>query len=234
MGIILIATGGEKYTKFVNPLIDSINKYMPEHQVILFTDDMTKAYDKTTCIFQKDLGWPRATLNRYHTMLKQREFLLRFSHLLYMDIDMLVNSQITLDEIFADGMTVVLHPGYPETFERNPASTAFVPEDDKRHNYYQGCFVGGKTDAFIRMCETITKNIDTDDGNGIMAVYHDESMINRYMIDNPPAKILSPAYCFPGPAHIRFPERWMQQPYQTFVPKIRHLEKLDQASWKNK
>jgi histo-blood group ABO system transferase len=233
IAFMTIATGGDKYTKFVQPLIDSAKQFFPEHEFILFTDNCQFKYQIAHAIYQKDLGWPRATLMRYHAMLKQRELLSRFSHVFYLDVDMLVNSSIKAEEICADGMTVVQHPGYPTTFERNPISTAFVKEDDAYHSYYQGCFVGGITDCFIRFCETITKNIDTDDSNGVMAIYHDESHLNRYMIDNPPAKVLSPSYCFPGPAHIRFPERWMRVHPTKFVAKIRHLEKPDQGVWKH-
>ena len=235
IAFMTIATGGPKYTKFLAPLVRSIKQFMPENDILIFHDSVPFDAPGVECtmIFQPDLGWPRATLMRYHAILKQKERLLKFSHVFYLDVDMLVNSSITAEEICADGMTVVQHPGYPETFERNPKSTAFVKEDDTVHSYYQGCFVGGRTDYFIRFCETITKNIDIDDRNGIVAIYHDESQMNRYMIDNPPAKILSPAYCFPGPAHIRFPERWHMPHPSKFVAKIRHLEKMDQGEWKH-
>lgn len=206
---------------------------MPENEIILFTDDY-QGYRADKVVHQPNLGWPRATLMRYHAMLKQRELLSRFSHVFYMDVDTIVCSKIEPEEILSDGIAVTLHPGYVTTFERNPVSTAYVEGDN--HNYFQGCFVGGKTEAFFHMCETISKNIDTDDGNGVMAIYHDESHLNRYMIDNTPAKILTPAYCFPGPAHIRFPERWLPKgtTLSNFVPRIRHLEKPLQNTWKSK
>lgn len=248
IGFMLIATGGPRYTKYLNPLVASIAEYMPENEIILFSDevrtngmiripiignDMAVSYPTVTFhrVFQPDLGWPRATLMRYHAMLRQAELLKKFSHVFYMDVDMLVRNKIESEEICADGITAVLHPGYVTTFERNPQSTAFVEGDD--FNYYQGCFVGGETNAFLQMCETISKNVNQDDGNAVMAIYHDESHLNRYLIDHPPAKILTPAYCFPGPAHIKFPERWSKVPVSQIMPKIRHLEKADQGTWKS-
>lgn len=234
IGIILIATGGDQYTRFLSPLRQSIIDYMPDSDTILFTDDCQFKYLFAKTVYQTNLGWPRATLMRYHSMVKQEELLKQYSHVFYMDVDMLVASKIEHNEICGDGITATLHPGYVETYERNPRSTAFV--EDSEHNYYQGCFVGGETNAFLKMAKTIAANVDKDDGEGVMAIYHDESHLNRYLIDNPPVKILSPAYCFPGPAHVRYPERWIQKPYclATYVPKIRHLEKPDQARWKNK
>ena len=48
------------------------------------------------------------------------------------------------------------------------------------------------------MCESLSKNIDVDNDNGITAIWHDESHMNRYFIDNPPTKILGVEYCTPS------------------------------------
>lgn len=215
--------------KFVPPLIDSLKRFFPPLDVVLFSDKPEPYADINIEI--ENLGWPRATLMRYHSILKWRRIFDDYAYVYYMDVDMLVESPVHREEICVDGLVATLHPGFVTTFERDKNSTAYVEGDN--HNYYQGCFVGGKRNAFLSMCETITKNIDQDDRNGVMAIYHDESHLNRYMIDHPPCKILSPAYCFPGPAHIRTPERWTNEDLSTFVPKIRHIEKLDQAEWKS-
>jgi hypothetical protein len=145
---------------------------------------------------------------RYHAMLKQRELLSQYDQIFYMDIDMLVCNHVTEEEIFIEGLTAVIHPGYPDSFERRPESTAFVAGSPP---YYQGCFIGGCVRNFLEMCEVIARNIDIDDGNGIVAVWHDESHLNRYLVDHPPQKKLSPAYCFP-------------ETYSNQI-KIKHLDK---------
>jgi histo-blood group ABO system transferase len=38
-------------------------------------------------------------------------------------------------------------------------------------------------------------------------VWHDESHFNRYMIDNPPTKILTPSYCYGESMNIPFPKK---------------------------
>lgn len=237
IAFILIATGGERYTKFLSPLMGSIWRYMPNNEIVIFSDEVKieQSIDKRIYTWhirhQPDLGWPRATLMRYHAMLRQRDLLERFSHVFYMDIDMLVVNPIKEEEILSEGLTAVTHPGFPEAFERNPRSTAYV---DNNPTYYQGCLIGGRTDKFLSMCETIANNIDIDDRNELMAVWHDESHLNRYLRDNPPAKALSPSYAFPALHYLKEPEKWMTVHPTQFVPKIRHLEKTDQGSWKNK
>jgi len=200
VAIILIATGGEQYTKFVPPLIASLKEFFPPHDVILFTDDemiefpVVGSPPHVIKIHQPDLGWPRVTLMRYHAMLKWRDLLAQYDQIFYMDIDMLVCNPVLGDEIFSEGLTAVVHAGFPDAFERRIQSTAFV---EGKSTYYTGAFIGGNRKAFIPMCETIAHNVDTDDANGIVAVWHDESHLNRYLFDNPPVRVLSPAYCFP-------------------------------------
>jgi histo-blood group ABO system transferase len=44
------------------------------------------------------------------------------------------------------------------------------------------------------MAESINLNIEEDLRNGIIAVWHDESHINRFLLDNPPSLILEPPF----------------------------------------
>jgi hypothetical protein len=227
VAVMLIATGGERYTKYVTPLVESLEKFFPPQDVVLFTDSQD-SFDAIK-IYQPNLGWPRASLMRYHAILAQKSLLERYDQIFYMDIDMLVHSKIDGEEVFSDGITAVLHPCFPTSFERRPQSTAFISGNPP---YYQGCLQGGSAKAFLEMCETLARNIDTDDANGIVAVWFDESHLNRYLVDNPPAKILSPSYAYPTPNCLVHPETWMEGRVGDFVPKIRHIEKVDQNKWK--
>ena len=225
--VILIATGGERYVQYVAPLIGSLRVFFPPHDVVLFTDS-TDSFDAMK-FHWPHMGWPRATLMRYHAMLAQKELLSRYDQIFHMDIDMLACGKIEGEEVFSGGITAVLHPMYPTSFERRPQSTAFVEGSPA---YYHACPIGGDAREFLRMGETIAKNIDIDNANGIVAAWHDESHVNRYLADNPPAKVLSPAYCFPALKYLVHPETWMEGDPRSFVPKIRHIEKADQGKWK--
>jgi len=97
------------------------------------------------------------------------------------------------------------------TYETNPLSTAYVAPHEGSV-YFMGGFYGGRTPAFLEMAERIRDNVDRDLHQGITAVWHDESHLNRYLIDHPP-KQLSPSY--------GFPERWGLP----FHPRILLLDK---------
>ena len=83
-----------------------------------------------------------------------------------------------------------------QSFDRNPKSLAYVPFDQKTVSYYAGGFNGGKTESFMEMAEVIANNVNKDLEKGVVALWHDESHMNRYLIDNPPALQLTPTYCY--------------------------------------
>ncbi|MCS2760610.1 hypothetical protein NXV13_04110 [Bacteroides ovatus] len=50
---------------------------------------------------------------------------------------------------------------------------------------------------YLKLCTTICSWVDRDATNHIIPIWHDESLINKYFLDNPPAITLSPAYLYP-------------------------------------
>ena len=46
------------------------------------------------------------------------------------------------------------------------------------------------------MSEVIADRVTKDLDNDVIALWHDESHMNRYLIDNPPSLSLTPTYCF--------------------------------------
>jgi Glycosyltransferase family 6 len=224
IAVVLIATGGLRYTQYVSPLIKSLKEFFPPCDVLLFTDS-NESFDAIK-VPTTNLGWPRASLMRYHMMSAQKQLLLKYSHVFYLDVDMLVVRKVETSEICGDGITAVVHPGFPICFERRSESCAAVIGNPI---YYQGCLIGGSTKAFLEMCYDIGRSIDVDDLNNIMAVWFDESHMNRYLTDHPPVISLSPAWCWPGGGYIQFAYRWTNEEVK---PVIRHLEKPGQESWK--
>ncbi len=57
------------------------------------------------------------------------------------------------------------------------------------------------------MSNFLANNIDIDYSRGIIAVWHDESHMNRYFIDNSPTVILSPSYCYPENVNLSYTKR---------------------------
>ena len=176
--------------------------------------------------------WPYITLKRYHFFEQHKSILYDMDFLFYCDADMRFVAEVN-EEILPENDSQLIgvdHPGYclmprPKTsidkflkrlhlkyrtqekrlrgsYEANPVSTAYVSPDEGAI-YYSGGFIGGATNTFLEMSAHIKKNIDVDLENNHIAVWHDESHLNRYFIDNPP-KTLSPSYCYPESWNLPF------------------------------
>lgn len=220
--LLVIATG-ERYHPYVWPLLRSTKQYFVEHEAIVWTDN-PHLYGDTNTISKEALGYPEETLRRYHTFLNYRALLNRYDQLFYCDVDMRFVAPVG-EEVFSDGITATEHPGYVGLHgdpEMRPHSTAYLPNP---RTYFCGGFIGGTTEAFLKMADTITKNIDTDKQNGILARWHDESHSNRYLYDNPPAKILPPSYCYPDVKGDYYTKIWERAGRPVYEPKILALTK---------
>ena len=56
------------------------------------------------------------------------------------------------------------------------------------------------------MSKTIKERVDKDLEKDVIAIWHDESQMNRYFIDNIP-KLLNPSYCYPESWNIPFEKK---------------------------
>lgn len=209
IGLLVIATG--KYTQFIPPLFKSMKKhFLKNHDVTMFvfSDGEMPKKEGMIHIFQEHEGWPFATLKRYHVFCKHKEVLSEMDYLFYCDADMLFVNDIG-DEVLGD-LIGTIHPGFYNkqrgTYEIKETSTAFVSLQEGE-KYYAGGFNGGTSTSFLKMAEHIKTNIDIDLNNNIIAIWHDESHLNRYFIDNKPEIELSPSYCYPENWNLPFEKK---------------------------
>lgn len=208
IGLLIVATG--KYIQFVEPLVKSADKYFcTNHSVtyFVFTDGQVPLHKDIVRIEQKRLGWPYDTMMRISMYDTHSDQLGKMDYLFATDADMLFVDTVG-DEILSDRVATQ-HPGFVGrlgTYETNKVSTAYVAPGEAKH-YFAGGFNGGSSQEFLKMAHTITQNIKKDLEKNFIAVWHDESHINRYFIDNPPTKILSPSYCYPESWNISYHKR---------------------------
>jgi FkbM family methyltransferase len=218
IGIIYICTG--KYVQFLEEFLTSSEiNFLPRHnkKYFIFTDSQfdNPDSDKFSIIKQEKLGWPYDTLDRFHMINKIKDQLQQVDYVYFCNANLIINKEIN-EEIFPEpkNLVGVNHPGQYKlsnnefTYDRNPESLAYIPLGVGDH-YYQGCFFGGTKDAFLEMSGKLQKNIDTDLSKNVIALWHDESHLNKYFLDNPP-KILDPSYANPEAFYIPFEKKIIQ------------------------
>ena len=65
--------------------------------------------------------------------------------------------------------------------------------------YFAGGFYGGEYASFVELVRQLVENTAADAAQGITAILHDESQLNRLFWKNRPDAVLSPAYLYPEP-----------------------------------
>lgn len=214
VAILYICTG--KYTIFWNDFYKSSeNNFLvnSEKEYFLFTDGNIKAQNKKIhIIFQQKLGWPYDTLMRFKMFDSIKDQLRAFDYIFFINANMRFLVKIKEDFLPLDeGLIAVKHPGFFNkvraefTYETNPASLAFI--DSKEGEYYfMGGFNGGKVDEYLQLINTLRQNVQTDLENGIIALWHDESHLNKYLL-NKSVKIMNPAFGYPEGWQLPFEKK---------------------------
>lgn len=227
IGLLIVATG--KYISFVPPLIDSARKYFcPDHHVtyFVFTDGQLPPADDTVVLEHQKMGWPYDTMMRCFAYDYYADYFADMDYLFACDADMLFVDYMR-DEILGDRVGTI-HPGFfgkHGTYETRPECTAYVAPGEGSY-YFAGGFHGGTREEFLKLARTMKQNIEQDAQCNIIAVWHDESHLNRYFIDNVPTIVLTPAYCYPG--HLGKARAWG---IAFLTPKLLALEK-DHAAFR--
>ena len=224
MKICILTIATNKYIQFVERLYNNLEEnFLNGHELecLLFTEHDVETSDNVKVSKIDHEPWPMPTLKRYNYFVKEKEYISKFDYCYYFDVDMGIVEKVG-DEVLGD-LVATMHPYqslYPKesrSYDRNPNSLAFVAPGEEGENYYAGGFNGGKTECFLKMAEVIADRVNQDLEKDVIALWHDESQMNRYLIDNPPTLSLTPTYCFA--------EEQMGNPNYPYEPKIIALKK---------
>ena len=191
-------------------------KYKKEYFV--FTDAEYIEYEENPLvhrIYQEALAWPYITLLRFKIFNDAKELYKDVDYLYFFNANMLCVHEITT-ELLPDGnkqLAFLRHPGFYDkaveefTYEKNRRSLAGVQTGEGKY-YFAGGLQGGEKEAYLAMCEILGKNIDEDLKNNIIALWHDESHLNRYAIDHEEnVTVLNPSYGCPEGWQLPFEKK---------------------------
>ena len=232
MKVAISFLGTGKYLDFLPKYYENIEKYFlpnSEKTILAFTDGELDGTPENIKVFsQKHLDWPYITLKRFEIINKARKIILDHDWFVFIDGDALVVDRIEEEDFFTDKplfgvhhpchyLKMPPHNKYPGAFEITENCNAAVDlEKYQPKVYYQGCFWGGKVPEVCAMIDELEYRVSDDLKRKVVALWHDESHLNKYFIENPD---LVHTY---GPEYA-FPEVFKDQ--CTFEPKIVHLAK---------
>jgi len=237
--IAIIFIGTSKYLNFLPQYYEKIHTYFlpnTEKKIFVFTEcegdfseDIEVELPEGIKLYsQEHLKWPLITLYRYKIINKARKDIINYDWVIFLDADTLVVDNILEIDFFTDKpLFGVWHPAHylqlpphnkcPGSFETNPKSLACIDFDKNSPKvYYQGCLWGGRVPEVLDLIDELENRIDRDLENNVIAIWHDESHLNKYFIEHyDKVNTLGPEYAYPENASSLC----------NFNPKIIHLAK---------
>lgn len=218
VGVLYICTG--PYSRFWDGFYSSFEKNFLldcEKHYFVFTDsegDIENSDRNVTVVKIDALPWPLITLLRFRTFLNIEDILRKYDYLVFANANMKCDSPIFSEEFLprkelGESIAVTLHPGYVNKhitfypYERRRISLAYIPWNCGTV-YVIGAMIAGTSEAFLEMSKTLKWSIEEDLKKNVIAKWHDESHLNRYIIRKDGIRLLPPSYCYPSGGEPRY------------------------------
>lgn len=220
IGILYLCTGD--YSLLWKDFYSSAEeKFLPDtlKNYYVFTDkpeSITKA-ENVKAYYIDPLPWPLITLLRFYYFLRFREEFANNDYLVFINSNAMCCELIREEDFLPapdQELSVVSHPVYYRKkachtiYERSRHSTAYVPYNCARGGGYMfGALICGHKDNFMHMSEILSERINKDLDNRKIAIWHDESQYNRYLLEGHKVRILSPSYGYPEDWKLPFEKK---------------------------
>ena len=132
------------------------------------------------------MGWPCNSLLRFKMFCRIKDRLSANDYLFFFNANTQIVTPVTAQDILPvdEDFSALCIETDPEkmSHERRPESAACVPLGSTKY-YYSGALNGGKVQPYLILLESCNTIVDTDLRNGIMPIWHDESVINKFLSD---------------------------------------------------
>lgn len=200
IAIVYICTGD--YSIFWNNFYETSEQYFYpsiDKDYFVFTDNdklisQLEPLSNVKAYFQKRAGWPYDTLLRFNTFCTIQDVLTDYDYCYYWNANTFFVKEITADVIpfptKEQGLilwrhTLTYDSNSSEDFdvEQNPNSTAYIAPNTPCREYGGG-FFGGTPESFIAMSQLLRDNIAADLRRGIIAIWHDQSHLQKYALSH--------------------------------------------------
>ena len=255
IAIVYIATG--RYISFWDNFYEKMEKYfiteLPK-EYFVFTDNTEKVFPVNVHrIYQVQEPWPYPTFNRFKYMNSIKDTLKKYDWIYFLNANSDPRRYMG-GEIIPDKEQKLIFTQHPRYFDwkkeakfpyaRDFASMAYIPYDDG-FTYILGGLNGGRSEDYLKMTAVLEKTVAKDIQTAGQPLWHDESHLNWYMLEqiligNKLPLILSPIYSMfeefmNNPDEFREMDPYRKNPYLVFIDKqkvggrpwFRHIDKVN-------
>lgn len=201
----------DEYEMKAKALIESGRKFFClSHDVtyFVFTDGekLLEAKDVIK-IRQENFGWPYVTLKRFQVYEEHAKLFEKMDYLFAIDADLIFVAPV--GEEMLSNLVATQHPAFVKKrgdYENKKISAAYVGPHEGKH-YFSCSLYGGRKNEFLNLVKEARKCVDADLEKKFISRWHDQSYLNRYLVDHPPTRILNPSYCYPEDWQLEYPKK---------------------------
>lgn len=187
IGILYIGIG--QYACFWPEFYESCEKNFVTgamKQYFVFTDkDYITPKNNIEVFHQDDMGWPCNSLLRFKMFSRIEGKLQNYDFLFFFNSNAKIIRPVSSEDILPidEDFSALCIEDNPEkmSFESRPVSAAYVSKNEANY-YFSGALNGGKCKAYLKLIKSCDQIVNTDIQNGIMPLWHDESVLNRYLL----------------------------------------------------
>ena len=215
IAFVTYATG--PYNEFAEGLWASIQRFaFAGHDVrlVLFTDRAGDGdflpHPRVLKKHQARVGWPYDTLGRHFLYLQNLDMFVGMDYVIAIDSDALIvapldpamlGERMACLQAWSFGQARALFKYDARTaFDGSPFSTSYIAPTEGTCYFCGGIFGGslaGFTSILQRTVALAQQDIERVPTR--IALWHDESYLNRVFIDHPPTHVLAPSFMYPEP-----------------------------------
>jgi hypothetical protein len=206
IGIVYICTGDynifwDSFYKSAEKNLFSSDIYEKYYFIVTTNNINTYQNNRIQVKYADKLEYPMATIHKFHYMLMFENEIKDMDYVYYFNCNSLFMTKIEAD-ILPDCNDMLVLSRFTSVYfhtlcglERNPNSLAYVNFDAKIRCCCGGGIIGGETKYLISTITKFKNDIDIDLSNGIIALWHDEAYLNKYLLTNK-YKVMPPMYCY--------------------------------------
>ncbi|MCI6272290.1 MAG: hypothetical protein MR601_05010 [Erysipelotrichaceae bacterium] len=230
IGIFYICIG--KYSCFFEEFYESAIKHLFKNDrkhFYVFTDNKemieSNSFDNVSFIYFEDLGWPYNTLLRFKMFMTVKEDIKKYDYVYFFNANAMFVKDIDKCIIPTKGDIIVAkHFKYVNTkdkyeypLDRNKKCWANVNWGEEGKHYIQACFFGATGKEFYNISNILSNEIDKDISKNIIAIWHDESYLNKYII-NKEYTILDVSYVYPESLKLNYEINILMRNKERYFP----------------
>ncbi|XP_036801459.1 globoside alpha-1,3-N-acetylgalactosaminyltransferase 1-like [Oncorhynchus mykiss] len=205
-----VAGGGPRYVRFLRDFLETAEKhFLVDFNVryYVFTDrpddvpsvNLSQGRHLSVIQVPGSNRWQEISARRMEIIQTaiERQISREADYIFCLDVDSKFHARWGAESL--GRLVAVIHPWFYQatrdhfTYERRPASTAYIPMDEGDY-YYAGAVFGGLLEEVYTLTKVCRNQLEEDARNSIEAAWQEESHLNRYLLYNKTSKLLSPEY----------------------------------------